>query len=163
MPLSWFYLKKQNPNAHASNQKLFLLLEFIRLFLADDLQISVMVSPTMWEMKLPGCSQPVPSEGFPTVYFRKLISLIRKRIHPINIFYSKLCNHEIKSTCSFLFSINLANTFITELQSISVQNLYMCLTEIKITLYLKNKNPKYRLFCNQNLFLTYLPKNEVLQ
>lgn len=79
-------------------------------------------------------------------------------IPPINIFYSKFCNHEIKSTCSFLFSINLANTFITELQNISVQNLYMCLTEIKITLSLKNKNPKSRLFCNHNLFLTYLPQ-----
>lgn len=67
-------------------------------------------------------------------------------------------NHVIKRTCSFLFSINLANIFIIELQ-----NLYMCLTEINITPSLKNKNPKYRLICNHNQFLTYLPKNEVLQ
>lgn len=39
----------------------------------------------------------------------------------------------------------------------------MYLTEINITLSLKNKNPKSRLFCNHNEFLTYLPKNEVLQ
>lgn len=68
-------------------------------------------------------------------------------IPPVNIFYSKLFadNHEIKSACSFLFSTNLDNTFIIELPNISIQNLYMCLTQITIILSLETKipNPVY--------------------
>lgn len=66
--------KKQNPNAHVSYQRVFLLLELVRVFLADDLQISVTVPPTTWEMKVLGCTQPAHQMDF-TLYFSENWSL----------------------------------------------------------------------------------------